>query len=75
MLIPIACHDCSQLGWRIQEPEDRLLKPWAMMLLGQRQGYRRRAYVKVPVQLVLADHLQPLHVVPVRRDKQVLGHH
>ena len=74
MLKPIATHDRLQIARRPEEPEARLLEPSAPMLLRERQRRRRRASADEVAEPVLADELQPLQTVPVRRHEHMLRH-
>ena len=74
MLKPIATHDRLQIARRPEKPEARFLEPSAAMLLGKGQRSRRRVGADVAAELVLADELQPLEAVPVRRHEHMLRH-
>ena len=74
MLKPIATDDRLQIARRPEKPEARFLEPSAAMLLGKGQRSRRRVGADVAAELVLADELQPLEAVPVRRHEHMLRH-
>ena len=74
MLEAFAAGDGTQVRRRPEKIEARLLQPLAVVLISQREDVHHRAYANVLAQSFLADQLQPLQVVPIRRDEQMLAH-
>jgi len=62
------------LGEHVVEDLDaRLHEPMAAMLVSQLQHCHSRARVDVDAKDILADQLEPLHAVPIRRPEQTLS--
>ena len=75
MIKAFGCCDGIENSRGLKELEACLLEAMTPVLLGQSQYDSHGGHVDMPAKSVLAYQLQPLHAVPVRRNKQMLTDH